>query len=330
MHPMIMLTSDSEGLVYANGTYLGEVRKEAPIFRPVSPYGAVNLEFRPFHPMALPVSIKIVFSNGKPLSQSFPGESGATVTSWPFGITEIRLPINIIHTGAPFIKTLTGAGRTFKYIKTPAGAYLETEFQGRMSVHPLPKYADEPVFAEGDGVLYVSGSARTDLRYALILTQTGEHMLISLLGKDISFLPGGRIRLIKETGDLAGHETEEIYLKNDAVFQMESSRIQKSPDKEFRAVTPFECAVCAAESILYSLEDELSEYFAPEFSMDEQTNALIRSAASIRPLLFTPPDGRSAVAALSKSAPAFFEAAPLYYRAEMTNGVWKIIDMKAW
>lgn len=330
MHPMILISSNADGIVYANGIYLGEIRKDAPLFRPVSPYGAVSLEFHPFVPMALTSNVRIVFSNGKPLSESLYPDSGLIITAWPFGITEINFSANLIHTSAPSIKTLTCAGRSFRFVKTPAACYIECEFQGRIGTHLLPKEADTPVLAEGEGVLYVSGSTEENLRYALVLTQSGEHTLLALSGKEISFLPGGRVRVVKDMGDLAGHESEEIHQLKDAHFESEGVRIHKNPDADFRAITPCECAVCLAEAILFGFDDESGLYRSDACDVDANTKALIQSASFIRPLRFTPPDGRSAVAAIRRISPVFHEAAPLYYRAEMTDGVWKIIDMKAW
>ncbi len=328
MHPMILVSSDAEGVVYANGMYLGEIRKDAPLFRPVSPFGAVSLEYHPFVPMALPSNIRIVFSNGKPMHNSVHPDSGLILTAWPFGVTEINFTANIIHTSAPVIKTLTCAGRTFKFVRTPAACYIECEFQGRVSAHLLPKDALEPVFAEGEGVLYVSGRTEGSLRYALVLTQSGEHALLTQSGKEISFLPGGSVRVVRTIGDLAGHEASEIHQFKDARFESEGVHILKNPDADFHAVTPSECAVCLAEAILYGFENESDLCLAG--AVDADTKALIQSASSIRPLRFTPPDGRSAVAAITQISPVFYEAVPLYYRAEMSDGVWKIIDMKAW
>lgn len=330
MHPMIMLSSCAEGVVYANGAYLGEIKKDAPILRPISPYGAVSLEFHPFVPMALSTNVRIVFSSGKPVAESLHAESTYHVVSWPFGITEINFEINRVHTSAPLIKTLTCASRTFRFIKTPVSAYIECEFQGRISAHTLPRDALEPVFAEGEGVLYVSGSTEESLRYALVLTYSGEHALLSTSGKEISFLPGGRVRVIKSMRDLAGHESEEIFVKHDASFESEDIRFYQNPSADFHAVTPAECAACLAEAILNGFEDEIDLYLSPACKVDEETIKIIKAASSVHPLRFTPPDGRSAIAVFCSVSSALTEAIPLYYRAEMTDGVWKIIDMKAW
>ena len=330
MHPMIMITSAFDGLISINGTYQGEVRTDAPLFRPVSPFGAIVIEFRPFQPFALSIAARIAFSNGKPVERSIQPDRCVFVTSWPFGITEIALSPALIHASAPSVKTLTGAGRTFKFIKAAAFSYLETQFQGRSHAYPLPEGAMEPVFAEGDGVLFASGETSDRLRYTLVLTQTAEHLLLSVTGREITFLPGGKIRVVRALHDLAGHEKAEIYAQKDAQFEIESEEILQNPNGEFRAVTPAECALCIAESIILGLDDEMSPYLSPAFSLSDETRSLIASSASARPLRFTPPDGRNAVCVMKPASPFFTEAVPIYFRGEMTDGMWKIIDMKAW
>lgn len=329
MHPLIMITSSEDGLLYGNGSYLGEIRQDAPVFRPIAPFGAIALQMHPFHPMALSCTVRAAFSSGKLVGESFREGMGATAVSWPFGITEIHLDPRKIHTLSPVVKTITGAGKTFKYIKTPASACLETEFQGRISVHALPCGALEPVLAEGEGTLYVSGDSESGDRYALALTQTGEHMLLSVTGRKITFLPGSKIRVISPVGDLAGHEREDVYQLADTRFEKISSRISPNPDQDFRAVTPVECALMAAQAVIFHLEDVLASCLFPKFTLDEQTKQIIESAYSAVPLRFTPPDGRSAIAVLKRITPVVSQAVPIYYRAEIESGEWKIIDMKA-
>lgn len=330
MHPMIMITARESGLVYANGVYLGEVRPEAPLFRPVSPFGAVAIEFHPFRPMTLCGILRIAFSAGKPVAESILPENSACVVQWPFGITEIALSPLCIHACAPMVKTLTGAGRTFRFIRTAALSHLETEFQGRVHLHSLPDGANEPVFAEGEGVLYVSGQREAGDRYALVLTQTAEHVLLSATGREITFLPAGKIRVLRDAGDLAGHEREEIHAPRDHAYILESMQYLKNPGGEFRAVTPAECALCTAQAVILNLEDELPAYLAPAFQWDGETRRLIADCESASPLRFTPPDGRSAIAVLQKADRSLTVAHPVYYKSEMIDGMWKIIDMKAW
>lgn len=330
MQPMIMITSLFDGLISINGAYQGEVRSDAPLFRPVSPFGAIAIEFRPFKPLTLSIAARIAFSNGKPVQGSIRPEACVFVTSYPFGITEIALSPMLIHASAPTIKTLTGAGRTFKFIKHAAYSCLEAEFQGRVHAHPLPEGALEPVFAEGNGVLFVSGETEKGMRYALVLTQTAEHLLLSMTGREITFLPGGKIKVVRALNDLAGHEKAEIHALKDAQFEIESAEIHKNPSGDFCAVTPAECALCTAENIIMGLEDEIPLYLSPAFSLSDETKSIISACTSARPLRFTPPDGRSAICVIKPISPSLAEAVPIYFKGELVDGTWKIIDMKAW
>lgn len=323
-----MITSSQQGLIYANGIYLGEIRPDAPVFRPISPYGALCIEMRPFAPMTLSCACRITMSAGKPVSQSLENEGDARVVAWPFGITEIKLSPRRIHTCAPVIKTLTGTSRVNRYIQCTAFSCLETEFMGRVSVHPLPDSALEPVLAEGEGVLYVSGSLRTGGRYALCLTQSGENILLSVTGNEIRFLPGGKILVIKSANDLACHEIHALYAPVDSGYQEESVCVYPNPSGKFQAVTPAECALCALECMLLHLSDELSEYLCETFSPSPALTTLTSEASGASRLRFTPPDGRNAVAAIKTVTPAFSEAIAVYYKSELVDGKWKIFDMK--
>ena len=330
MHPMIMITSELDGIVYLSGAYMGEVHPGAPIFRPVPPFGAVFLELHPFAPMTLFSACRIVFSNGKPLSDSIPHAGAVSVDIWPFGITEVAMRPESIYAHSPTVKNLTAAGRQFKYIKTPSSAGLEAEYRGRIFAHPLPEGALEPLLAEGEGVLYASGSTESMEKYALSLSVTGESMLISIKGKAISFLPDGKILLTQEAGDLSGHEIRTLLKRCDSGYETEKTEILPNPSGEFHALTPAQSAVCALDAMRFHLKDELDACVSDGFSPDQALWDLTREAISVRELTFTPPDGRNAVAVIRQITPSVKEAVPVYYQARMTDGVWKITHLKAW
>ena len=91
MHPTLLITGDGNGLVYIHGAFSGEVRKDAPLVRPVAPSGALFLEYRPFAPLCLPCNARLVFSGGDLLPQSVLENECLSVISWPFHITEIEV-----------------------------------------------------------------------------------------------------------------------------------------------------------------------------------------------------------------------------------------------
>ena len=47
MQPTIICTAPTEGMICLNGRFAGEVSKERPLFAPVSPFGALYIEYRP-------------------------------------------------------------------------------------------------------------------------------------------------------------------------------------------------------------------------------------------------------------------------------------------
>ena len=81
MQPMIMLTSAVEGIVSVNGDFWGEARPDAPLFRPVGPYGAIYLEFQPLAPGYLSMARRFAFSAGRPVPASFDGLRGVSAVA---------------------------------------------------------------------------------------------------------------------------------------------------------------------------------------------------------------------------------------------------------
>ena len=101
MHPMLMLSSETDGLIYINGEFSGEIRPDAPVFRPIQAYGAVYLEFKPLQEYMLPLYSRIAFSKGAPVPESIAAARGVYAIQWPFGITEIELSPERIYTDPP-------------------------------------------------------------------------------------------------------------------------------------------------------------------------------------------------------------------------------------
>lgn len=327
MHPVLLVTSRTDGVVYLNGVFQGEVRSDAPLFRPVCAFGAVYLEFRPFRPMQLPVAHRIVFSQGSLLPESVEGAKGVTGISWPFGISEISLSPPLIHTSAPEITLLTGAGRTFRLIRDAGRCLIEIEGRGRVFSHLLPADAEKAYLAAGDGFLYVSGDAPDGNRFALVLSENGQDACLSLCGREIEFQPGGRILFTENLSDTAGHIRKTLYSPAPDGFRTEDCGIYPNPTGEFQAVTPEECALCALDALLHSLKSELDACLAENAEIEKGVTELLSRSERAARLLFTPPDGRTAVALLQRQNPFACRAACVYYRAQLIGGAWKILSL---
>ena len=329
MQPMLMITSRQEGIVHINGAFAGEVRPNAPLFRPVSAYGAVYIEFSPLAPGILSVARRIALSAGKPVEASFEGMTGLSAISWPFGVTEIELLPEKIYRDFSETRIVSGAGRAIRLLRSGAKARVEIDAAGKTYAYALPDGAEEPAVADSEGLFLLSGAAANDSRYALALSADASRALASLSGREIAFLGNRRVALAEALGDIAGHIRRTVYALSEDGAREESAEILPNPEREFQAATPEECALAAAECAQAGLTDESEAYFAPGSAMDESARALLDNTAACAPLRFSPPNGKTAVGALKTVCSSLAVASPLYYSAEIIGGAWMITDMRA-
>lgn len=329
MQPMIMLTSAVEGIVSVNGDFWGEARPDAPLFRPVGPYGAIYLEFQPLAPGYLSMARRFAFSAGRPVPASFDGLRGVSAVAWPFGVTELELAPDRVYPAVPEETLLTGAGRALRVRARGEKTVLSIEDAGRPLTVELPDGAKEPTLAEGDGLLYVSGAREGGGRFVIALdAETGGERLRAL-GDEIVFLGGGRIAVAENVGDLAGHMRRTVWRSAGERFEPETPELVANPSGEFRATTPADCARAALECVQLGLDEAAASYFDDGARMDEYARQVALSTGGTAQLRFAPPDGRHAVAAVRPLRSALAEAVPVYYEAVMRDGAWKLTEMKA-
>lgn len=329
MQPIMMITSRQEGIVHINGAFSGEVRPNAPLFRPVSAYGAVYIEFSPLTPGVLSVARRITLSAGKPVEAAFDSMTGLSAISWPFGVTEIELLPEKIYRDFSETRIVSGAGREIRLLRSGEKARVEIDAAGRTYSYSLPDGAEEPAVADSEGLLLLSGSAGPDSRYALALSPDAGSELALLSGREIAFLGNRRVALAEEIGDIAGHIRRTVYAISEEGAREESSEILPNAEREFQAATPEECALAAAECAQAGLTDESKMYFAPGSYIDESALSLLSETAACARLRFSPPDGRTAIGALKTVRPSLAIASPVYYHAEIVAGAWRITDMRA-
>lgn len=91
MHPIAMISSPVEGLLTVNGRLAGSISADAPLALPVSPFGALYLQFHPFQDEFRPMARRVVFSAGKIVETSLEGQSGLYAVEWPGGAVELEL-----------------------------------------------------------------------------------------------------------------------------------------------------------------------------------------------------------------------------------------------
>lgn len=91
MQPICVFRSDTAGLVYLNGRFAGEIGGNVRLSAPVSPQGALIIEFRPTIPGVLPMATRIAFSSGKPVAESLAKETRLKAVYWPCGALDMDL-----------------------------------------------------------------------------------------------------------------------------------------------------------------------------------------------------------------------------------------------
>lgn len=328
MQPMILLGSAVEGIVSVNGGFWGEVRPDAPLLRPIGPYGAIYLQFQPLVPGYLSMARRFVFSAGRPVPASFDGLRGVSAVAWPFGVTELELTPDRVYPATQEETRLTGAGRALRLTTRGEKTTLFIEEAGRPLTIELPDGAHEPALAEGDGLFYVSG-AREGGRFVVALdAETGRERL-RVTGDEITFLGGGRIAVAERVGDLAGHMRRTVWRNTGERFEPETPELAPNPSGEFLATNPADCARAALECVQLGLDEMAAAYFDDGAQMADSARQTARSTGSTALLRFAPPDGRRAVAAIRPLRPALAEAVPVYYEAILRDGAWRLTEMKA-
>ena len=91
MQPVLSVATETPGVIYVNGRMVGEADGDHAPMLPVSPYGAVIVEHRPFGGDHLPLCARLVFSAGEPVAASLAGQAGVSAICWPDGVTELML-----------------------------------------------------------------------------------------------------------------------------------------------------------------------------------------------------------------------------------------------
>lgn len=90
MQPFLFISGDVPGLIYLNGRLAGGAAKE-PVCLPVSPTGAVYIEYMPLTPGYLPFTRTLALSAGEVVQGSLSPERGLSVLAWPEGVAELSV-----------------------------------------------------------------------------------------------------------------------------------------------------------------------------------------------------------------------------------------------
>ena len=91
MQPTIICVTPAAGMIYLNGRFAGEASPQRPLFAPVSPSGALYLEYVPLEGDWGAMARRLVLSGGMPLAEPLADAEGLCCVAWPGGALEVEL-----------------------------------------------------------------------------------------------------------------------------------------------------------------------------------------------------------------------------------------------
>ena len=288
----------------------GEADAEHPLSLPVSPFGALIIELRPFDAGILPLTLRIPLSRGAPvLSAPDPRMSAAL---WPDGVLEIELLPERLPLPLRFIAQTDGARLFFQNGSPPS---LRCESAAFVREYPLPEDALAPSLSPAANSLLLTGERSCGDQYALVLSPDASSLLLSVTGKSIASLCGGAaLRLMHSFGDSVGHAVLETWGPSPSGWQLTSSEPMWEQGAPARPRTPEATAVAAVEAAQLSLMQEAAAYFAPTVPHAD----VLRRAAEFDgcvPLRHALPSGEAAVGLL-RLKDHFLHIVPALYSAQ--------------
>lgn len=239
----------------------GEADAEHPLSLPVSPFGALILELRPFYAGYLPLALRIPLSHGAPIVPEADPRFFAAL--WPGGILEIELiPERLPASSPPRFLSQLGDLR-LSYSEGPSPA-VRCESTAAGYIHSLPESALQPAASAIPGGILLVGDRACGDQYALILSPDASTVLLSVTGKNIALLDGGAaLRLLHPLGDTAGHAILETWALTPQGWQLTASEPMWENGAPIRPETPEAAAIAAVESAQLGLSNEAAACFAP-------------------------------------------------------------------
>jgi len=306
MQPVLVPVSDVPGVICLNGQIAGEVDSARAPALPVSAYGAVIVEHRPFGGDHLPLCVRLAFSAGSPLPSSLEGMRGVSAVCWP-GVTELmlrparlRCPEQAALADGLELRLRPGAGELI--CRTGAGC----------TACDVPENASMPQVARLSGAVVLTGDC-PDGRYVIVLDEGCHRVLFSDRARGAAVQPDGTLRLTRALDDLPGHAQAETWLPGaemNAPLSVEPAWLEGAP----RAPSsPAETALVAVRAAQLDEMDEAMRCFHPAFPCRE---ALAAAAAydGALPLKYPVPDGRPCIGLVKALNDAAIRVVPAEYR----------------
>ena len=320
MQPTIVISSPDAGMIYLNGRFAGEASVRCPLIAPVTPSGALYLEYRPLEGSGLPLARRVVFAGGEVLADSLTDATGLTAVAWPGGVLELEL-CSIPGAATAFL--LEGLPCAFSRGEEPLLTLNGLEI-------PLPRGAQLPRLIHPGGVPALTGDIEGGGSYLVTLAPDLSARTGLLAADRIDFVSGDMLNAIVPLGDGVGHGRLEQWLVDAGGLHLASSEPVWSAGAPRWPETAEATMRAAVEAVLAGLRGEAEGYLSPALAAQRPLDAIDKICDVCAPMKYAPPDSRSCVALVKGEGPRLARARPLYYSAEPSGGrqgPWQITSL---
>lgn len=323
MQPMLIAASAAPGLIYVNGRLIGEVEEGRTQTLPVTPCGAVYLEYRPMGRRYLPMAQRITFSDGAPVAQSLEGAEGVEAVLWPGNLLEVELTPQQSACGPP--KSL-GRAACMRW-----GDWLLLEREGGMVSCALPEGALEVELAQAGGLPCLRGAMLGGGEYAQVYSPDYASLLLSLTGQSIRIEPNGVLEVLVDPQDLVGHARLESWQTGEGGCVLARREPLWARGAPAWPQNPRDTALAALQAAQQGLMDEARGYLAPLAACEEAFERARESRGCVcltRPL----PSAEPCVGLLRLENEHLLRVEPIRYAAEPMSGLqgpWRLTELRA-
>ena len=316
MQPTIICSAPAPGVVYVNGRFAGEASRERPLFAPISPCGAVYLEYRPLDGRG-GLARKLVLSGGAPMDGSLADGEGVWCVAWPGGALEVEFALPRPSTECFLLEGMACALTRGE----------ETTLALNGLVVSLPEGARRPALIRLDGAAALVGDIDGGGQYlaALNADMTAQAGLLTAARIDVP--DGGLVSAIVDLGDSVGHGRLEQWLVDANGLSRVSAQSVWSAGAPRWPTTAEGAMIAAVEAMLAGQEDEAAGYMSPALAATSPLGAIDAICDVCVPMKYAPPDPRPCVGLVRAVNDHLAAVRPLYYAAAPCGGpqgAWQI------
>lgn len=305
MQPTLVICASQPGLLYLNGLFSGEISPDEPLIRPVSPRGAVYMDFRPLQNGYLPVTRKIVFSGSKPMAESVENAEDIGLVLWPGGICEIEITPPVFGTAKA--RSFSFGGHTFSI-----SGDVPKLYRGEYLLGTLPEGAGIPKVIQMDEGYAFYGDAGTS-KYLLTADPALKNGTGFLSADEIGIDDDETIAATLLQNDVAGHATVEKWRLTAEGLELISSEPGWKDGRAKKPETAEQTAIAAVQAALMGKTEEALDYLTEELREENPLDQFFGKYDLCTEMKYAHPDNRPCIALLRLAGERMAVAEALYY-----------------